>query len=1042
MLSEKQMERSLQKLVRLETTLDGLLFQKVGEVSMKWYHTMERLHEVPADSLFTDCSIGDTWGSKGQYCWFKGTYTPAPELSGKSLYLYPKTGGYETMLWVDGTPYGNYASKIIVGSHGNHYCDLFLQDAQPGKSVSVALEYYAGHYCAGCMPLTDEGTHDFTYTVGAADVCTKDEFISEFLFDLKTLNELVRCLPKDSFRRADVITALLRVHEIVYYAYDDVETDTFYAALREAHPILQAKLARKNSESAPFAGLIGHSHMDTAWLWTIDETIEKCARTYSNQMNLMDQYPEYKFVQSSAYHSEVIRRYYPELFKRIQERVAEGRYEPNGGVWVECDCNIVSGESMVRQFLWGQRFTQKQFGYTADAFWLPDTFGYSPAIPQIMQKSGVRYFLTTKMAWNDTNRFPYDTFYWKGLDGSRVLTHLNKTHIWPSPKSLMEYVVDGKDSGGDCVKEKSVSNMRLLSFGFGDGGGGPEFEMLEMARRVTDLEGLPRSGYTTVSEFMKRLEETVDHPSTYSGELYLELHRGTLTNQHPIKQNNRYAEIALHDLEYVTVRRAMADGKAADSAQIAPLLETLLVNQFHDILPGTCIPEVHKRSIQETGEVIHHARQLTKETVPVTPSADTLTVMNTLSFTRDDVLYLDVPDGRGVALANGGEPLHMQTTDSLLNGRQLAVAGMKLPGFSSCAVTLTDSVSSAGSAFHMEGNVLTTPLLRAVFDENGFLSSLTDLTAGRELRGDGYPLGTLLLAEDVPSAWDNWDVDADLELKFQPAATLLSREIISDGAVEFRVRSCYRLTPKTTLRQDMVFFADSPEIRFETEMDWNDNHRFLKAAFDTAVYTDSARHEVQFGCIKRATNRSTDLEKAKFEVSNQKYTDLSETSYGAAVLNDCKYGISVEEGKLRLSLHKGGTRPDYTGDHGIHTCTYSFLPHIGGFSAQTVVQPAYCLNYKPLVLNGLSEQLPLVEIEGGSILAETVKPCEDGGKSFILRLYECEGSYVNACVRAKEVRQMTETDLLEIALPDAVPGEHELSLSFKPFEIRTIRLDY
>lgn len=1042
MISEKQMERSLQKLVRLEATLENLQFRKVAEIPMNWYQTDERLHNIPENELFTPCSNGEAWGGEGRYCWFKGEYTPTSELQGKTLYLYPKTGGYEAMLWVNGVPYGNYASKLVVGSHGNHYCDMFLQNAQPGETVSVALEYYAGHYCAGCFPF-EEGTRDFSYTVGPADVCVKDEFISAFLFDLKTLNELVNCLPGDSFRRADVIAGLMRVHELVYYAYDDVDQEIFYEGLRQAHPILKEKLSRKNSETTPFAGIIGHSHMDTAWLWTIDETIVKCARTYSNQMNLMDQYPEYKFVQSSAYHSEVIRRYYPELFKQIQKRVAEGRYEPNGGVWVECDCNIVSGESMVRQFLWGQRFTRKYFGYTSDAFWLPDTFGYSPAIPQIMQKSGVRYFLTTKIAWNDTNKFPYDTFYWKGIDGTKVLTHFNKTHIGPSPKTLMEYVVNGKESDGDCIKEKSVSNMRLLSFGHGDGGGGPEFEMIEMARRIQDLEGLPRSGYTTVSEFMQRLEDTVEQPSTYSGELYLELHRGTLTNQHPIKQNNRYGEIALHDLEYVTVRQAIAQGRSADGSQVAPLLETLLVNQFHDILPGTSIPQVHKRSIRETGEVIQKARELTAKTAAPTPAAGRISVVNTLSFHRKDVVYVEAAEEFNAASVCG-EALHTQVVDSLLEGRRLAVSGLNLPAFSSQTLTLGAAAVPAESPFRLEGDVLTTPFLRAVFDENGFISSLTDLSAARELRGEGYPLGTLLMAEDVPSAWDNWDVDADLELKLRPSATLLNREVVSDGAVEYRIRSSYKLSEKSSLKQDVIFYADSPEIRYETQMDWNDDHRFLKAAFDTAILTDTARHEVQFGCIKRSTNRSTDLEKAKFEVSNQKYTDLSETSYGAALLNDCKYGISVEEGKMRLSLHKGGVRPDYTGDHGVHSCTYSFLPHMGGFSAEAVVRPAYCLNFKPVLLKGEYSQSPLCQIEGSSILVESVKPCEDAENAFIMRLYECEGSFVNARIQAADpaIRQMIETDLLEDTLPGGAQGEKELSLSFKPFEIRTVKVSY
>lgn len=271
---------------------------------------------------------------------------------------------------------------------------------------------------------------------------------------------------------------------------------------------------------------------------------EKCARTYANELNLMAQYPEYTFIQSSAYHGDMIRRHYPQLFARIQQAVAAGRYEPNGGVWIECDCNITSGESMIRQFLWGQRFTRKYFGYTSNCFWLPDTFGYSASIPQIMKGCGVDYFLTTKMAWNDTTTFPYDTFLWKGIDGTKVFTHLNKTHVWPDPKTLTDYVVNGND----CIREKTVSDKRLISYGFGDGGGGPQFEMIEMARREKDLEGVPCAEHVLVGDFMKELEATSHNVSEYSGELYLELHRGTLTNQHTIKRNNRLAERNIHNL--------------------------------------------------------------------------------------------------------------------------------------------------------------------------------------------------------------------------------------------------------------------------------------------------------------------------------------------------------------------------------------------------------------------------------------------------------------------------------------------------------------
>jgi alpha-mannosidase len=641
------------------------------------------------------------------------------------------------------------------------------------------------------------------------------------------------------------------------------------------------------------------------------------------------------------------------------------------------------------------------------------------------------------MTWNDTNRFPYDSFYWQGLDGSRVLTHLNRSHLWPTPKNLTEYLVHGRQSG-DPVKEKTVSRRRLFSFGYGDGGGGPQFEMLEMARRIADVDGLPRSGYTRVGDFMKALETEIRDPSIYAGELYLELHRGTLTNQHRIKRNNRLGEIALHDLEYAAVRRALGEGKNPSGAEIDPLTETLLINQFHDILPGTCIPPVHEQSLRETSTLIEKARRMSAELLSGPDAEGTVTVTNTLSFPRQDPFYLedgdyDLPDGA------------VQQRVDTLEGRRTAVSGLRLEAFSGKTLSRKKAPSQAGAdtagPFRHEGGVLETPFARITFAANGTIESLIDKSAGnRELRGEGYPLGTFLIAEDLPQSWDNWDLDADIEDKFQDCSGLLERKVIAQGPVEFRIRSLYRLSPKSTLEQDLVFYAASPLIRYETMIDWQDNHRFLKAAFDTSIHAAEARHEIQFGHIRRSVFRGTDIEKAKFEVSNHKYTDISETRYGAALLNDCKYGISVQGGRMRLSLHKGGNRPDFKGDLGRHYCAYGFLPHRGGFSVETVVRPAYTFNYRPLITPGRGEMPSLLRVDAPTVIVETVKPCEEAGRAFILRLYECEGAWTPAALTVPGAREIRETNILEEDTGRKAAGP-EIRLEFRPFEIKTLRVE-
>ncbi len=1033
MLAEKQIERMLSKLKRFETILDPMLFEKKARIdSVLFYETADRLYEIPDDSLCSTIKSGETWGSEEAFGWFKADFIVPEELDGKTLFLMPHTEGYESLLWVNGKPFGTFCTKIVFTGHGNHYCDMLAMNVKAGDKIEIALEVYTGHTHLGCAPLeTNRLIKDYTYHFDGLDICVKDEFIQEFYFDLKVINELTESLPDSSFRKGQLINALYEVHKRLLYAYDDTDDESFRAAMKAAHPFLKEMLAVKNGPEAAKVGIIGHSHLDTAWLWKATETIKKSARTYSNQLSLMEQYPDHKFVQSSACHSNMLLEHYPELFERIKEKVIEGRYEPNGGVWVECDCNITSGESMVRQFLWGQRFTRKHFGYTSDCFWLPDTFGYSAAIPQIMKGCSVDYFLTTKIDWNDVNHFPYDSFWWQGIDGTKVFTHFNSTAAWPSPRCFNE-AVTGDVKRYRSINERSVTNKRIVAFGHGDGGGGPQYEMIEVARRIKDLNGCAKAEYMTVSEFMKDLEKTAVNPNTYSGELYLELHRGTLTNQHNIKHNNRKAELALRDLEFLTVSNAVKNGEIASDEKIHPLYEKLLLNQFHDILPGTCIPSAHKLSLSETNEVIDTAYKLIDESL--TGEGDCVSVTNTLSFDRNDPIFLECKEGYIADL-----DCKQQTYKNLDGKNILIISGLTVPAFSTVKINLVKGSINGASEITVDGNRVSTPFADITFDEKGYIESLIDKRAKREVRGEGYPLNTFIIAEDLPSSWDNWDIDADLECKFADDSVLLSREIVSHGAAALIIRSKYSISKKSTITQDAIYFADTAEIRFDTVMDWQDNHRFLKTAFDTSVKNNFARFEIQYGNVMRPTTRNDSVEKAKFEVVNHKFTDLSETRFGAAVLNDSKYGISVEGGNMRLSLHKGGVRPDFEGDRGIHRTVYSFLPHMGGFSTENVVRPAYELNIPVLCGKGDFEAVALVLPKAENIIVESIKPCEDNEKAFIARLYETEGTYTNCPVEFFDGAMKIEiTDMLE-----DVKGVFEGNeLSFRPFEIKTLKITY
>lgn len=1024
MLNPVQMQRVLAKLNRMQKTYTPYMFEPVKELEFTIYETAEELFAVPEDSAFKPIEKGTEWGSARSFGWFKGEFTPDETMLGKKLYLYPHIGGNEGMLYINGTPHG-----IFTLLNGNHYVSC-ITTACTDKPMQLAIEMYTGHSILGVTPLATDPPVPSHYTYSGAEICTRNETVCGFVFDLQVLCELAESLPESDFRRAEVFNCLTEIYKLVPQSPEDATREEWETALAKAREIMAPCLAAKNGTSAPIAGMIGHSHMDTAWLWPTKVTIKKCARTYSNQLNLMEQYPEHTFFQSSAFHLEWMRRNYPELFNQLSEKIAEGRYEPNGGVWVECDCNVPSGESMVRQFLWGQRYTEKFFGYRSNCFWLPDTFGYNAAIPQIMKGVGIDYFVTTKISWNDTTRFPWETFYWEGIDGTRVFTHFTDIESIPSPKNLRLKL--NATQGATAMPEKRITNMRLLPYGHGDGGGGPMFEMLELGRRCTDLEGCPKVRYVNAGEFLQEMEKEACNPPVHRGELYLELHRGTLTNLHQIKRNNRKAEIALHNLELAEVLTAKKENRPATEEKIHPLSEVLMINQFHDILPGTCLQEVHELAEKQVAEMIENTTAATDEILKSNES-DCVTLLNPLGFERNDTVYLHAAPADGKFVA--------QKTEDVNGNEKWAVNGITLPALGSVAVKLGGTETAAASAFKYDGETLETPFAKIKFNENGQIDSFFDLRLNRELRDNSkLPLNTFLFGEDVPANWDNWDIDADLQLKLAPSGKLTSRKVVSQGAVELRIRSEYTLSEKTSLVQDMIFYANSPRVDFETVIDWHDHHRFLKAAFDLDFRSDYARNEIQFGCCLRPTTKNTEHQQAMFEVCNHRYTDLSELNQGAAVLNDCKYGVSVDEGSIQLSLHKGGCRPDGRGDEGHHSFTYSFYPHDNGFGAD-VVKEGLKLNMPAVQSTGVNEFDSLAQISCDNVIIDAVKPCEDTDNAFILRLYEAVGVHTNTALTCNGAKSFTLCNLLEEAQGEAVSAD-KLELSFKPFEIKTVKVSY
>ena len=989
MVYERYSERICGKLENLNRIYSGMMYEAADTLKdLKGLETKEHLRTPPTEGL-EPIECGHKWGGEYSNLWLVGSYTVPKELEGKTLFIVPHTDAYETLFFKNGKPDGLFNSK---GDYMGimHSAQLLTKSAVAGETFDLAFECYAHHFVIDAGPYAGYGKDvptggSFEKKFERIDVCVLNETVFRFVFDLDAVLQMAHYLGSDNFLKAKAQTAIEKVFANVIQYPALATPEEIESSLKVCLEYLVPCLEKAGSDkSRGEVAIIGHSHMDTAWLWPVSETIRKCARTYSNVCKLMEQYPDYMFVQSSALHSDWMRRYYPDIFENIKKYVAEGRYEPNGGVWVECDCNITSGELMARQFMYGQHFTREHFGYTSDSFWLPDTFGYNAAIPQIMLESEVKYFYTTKMGWNDLNEFPYTSFIWKGIDGSSVITHLHNIDIQPNVRDVMYQV--------SANKNKQSSSAKLMPFGHGDGGGGPTPALLEQAKRVTDVSGLCDVHYSTISDFMKGLDKNRDELPVFSGELYLELHRGTLTQMHDIKRTNRKCEVALHDMDHMNVITGSPKNERTDD-----LYKVLLQNQFHDILPGTCYTGVTQNAVKENLEVIAEANEISSAYADkLTSEADALTLINTTSFDRDDAVVYEY---------NGKYPasLPSQTYVDVTGKKVTVFEGVNVPALGSASVAMSDKQTSAESPFTYDEktNTVETPFAKAVFDNKGGFSCYYDKIHDRVIGKEGSSLNKLIIAEDVPNYWDNWDIDFETMTKLHDNDGLVSLRLVSNGPVCLVIRAEHKVGRNSKLYQDIIFYANTERVDFHTVIDWKEKHTLLKTSFDLDLVSSTVKNEIQFGYIDRPTTRNSSLEAAKFEICNHKWSDISEGYFGVSILNDCKYGISAYDNDLCLTLHRGGTHPDVTGDEGVHEMTYSLFTH-GTFEATGTVKEAYLLNYPCLKADGAYNSDPFINISAPNIICEAIKPAAQRENAVVARLYESKRSKTKCRVSLPE----------------------------------------
>jgi alpha-mannosidase len=769
-------------------------------------------------------------------------------------------------------------------------------------------------------------------------------------------------------------------------------------------------------------------------------------------LRFIQEYPEFVFLQSQPCQLEIIKNEYPQLFAGIQEAYKAGNWEPNGGMWVEADCNIPSGESLIRQFLVGKKVNREllgpEAGKAADTLWLPDVFGYAAALPQILRGCGIRYFVTSKINWNDTTRFPYETFVWRGIDGTPVYAHFISARGQGyngrvRPAALAEVWNE--------VQHKEVQSGAVKSIGEGDGGGGTLRADLELARRLGDMEGAPKSAWKPVSAALERIIGDGQGLPEWRGELYLELHRGTYTSQGRTKRNNRWLEFALRETELLYAMRALDGSVAYPQEVLLDAWKRTLTYQFHDIIPGSCIGRVYEEAEADSARILMVLEELERglRSRILEESGGGLLVVNSLSW--DGMRLVRIP------LAEAEEAVTLVSSEGVeypvqryedLAGVGYGIVRLAVPALGWERFRALPRTGSPGaSPFSFEGRRLETPLYRIVFDEAGRITSLrTKAQEDRELVAAGGVFNGLITAEDVPVFWDAWDLDADWTRYIEAETRLEATEVMSDGPECFRLRRGYRIGAASRLVQDLVCYAADPRIDFETRVDWRERRRLLKVEFATAIDAVQVRCEVQYGHLFRNTHKNLPQDRAKFEMCAHKWIALEEAEGGIALLNDSKYGHDVSGGVMRLSLLRSPMAPDGEADQGEHRFTYGLLPFEGAFEASPVIRSAYELNIPPQVEwapredAGKACRESLCSVEGRSVIIETVKAPEDGAAgTVVLRLYESLGGRTETVVRfSRGVAAVYETDLLEEdPRPLMVTGD-TVTLDFRAFEIKTL----
>lgn len=1000
------------------------------------------------------------WYGPDRHYWFRTVFTIPEEYDGKGLWLRIRTQIEE---WDDAKNPQFLVllnGEVVQGADMNHREVLLSEAATAGETVTVDLQAYSGTLHPEFRLM--------------ADVEEVSQPVKDLYYDIQVPLWAMDRMDQEGKTAIDILTVLNDTISLLDLR--DVYSDDFYRSVEAARAyIAKALYEDLAGDDTVIATCIGHTHIDVAWWWTVAQSREKAARSFATVLELMDEYPEYRFMSSQPVLYTFVKERYPELYEEIKRRAAEGRWEPEGGMWLEADCNLTSGESLVRQFLYGKRFFQEEFGVDSRVLWLPDVFGYSGALPQIMKKCGIDYFMTTKLSWNQFNKVPDDTLLWEGIDGTKVLTHLISTlgvgqsvdRFFTTYNGILH--PDAIMGGWQRYQNKEMNHDILVAFGYGDGGGGPTREMLETGRRMEKgIRGIPKvrqeSSLTYFTELSERVKDS-RRLHTWTGEFYFEYHRGTYTSMARNKRSNRKSELLLMDLELLSVL-AEKRGLAYPAEDLERLWKMVLLNQFHDILPGSSIKEVYEVTKREYEQLAEEGGRLLRERKEAVAGAgDGVTVFNTLGFTRRSLTVL--PDGV-TSLTDKGEALPCQEIGGLrysltgeIPSKGYSVYGAVREADGGTAGEAAGDTEAAGGVVEnsaaksggdtpfsvlktADGFVITTPFAKVDMAADGSFTSLLDLSENRQVWKAGEAGNRLRIYEDKPIYYDNWDIDVFYTEKYWDLDEPASIAVTSEGPLCLQI-TVNRSFMHSRMTQDIRFYAHSPRIDFNTWVDWKEHQYLLKAGFPVDVHTDEAAFDIQFGNVVRKTHTNTSWDRARFESCGHKWMDVSESGYGVSLLNDCKYGHSVREGCIELTLIKSGIEPNPDTDNEEHVFTYSLYPHQGTWREADTQKEAADLNQPLSAVNGgmPGESYGFAGVKGDSVVLETVKRSEDGN-GIILRLYESRNKRVNAKVSLSCAPvTVTECNLLEEPVDEAgglMIDRDGFSFVIKPYEIKTYKV--